>query len=51
MKLKKNELPFVNRFISEEVVRSIDLTYSPPSVKNCFNIKQKYGLFNNRKKE
>ena len=52
MGFKKIEFNNVNSFLSEEIPKSIGMTYAPLKIKNCFNIKQQFnGKYNIKQKK
>ena len=51
MTFKIVEFYNVNRFLEDELPKSIGLTYPPGSIRKYFNIKPQYGIWRFRKKE
>lgn len=51
MVFKIIEVHYVNRFLENELPKSIGLIYSPKEIKQYFNIKPKNGIWNPRKKK
>lgn len=45
------EVNTVNKFLAEEVSKSIGLIYPPEKIKECFNLKPQDGIWSFGKKE
>ncbi len=51
MIIDEREIKYINKFLIEEVPRSIGMSYISNKVKSCFNINQNNDIWRVRKKK